>query len=631
MKQWVNESMNQLEQLYFHDPRLTLVPIEHLAPDGMSPAFAGLARAWRGWSRARVDLFNCAFSLYWERTSMLARRARSWAPPRLRHVAIVEDPLAVRPYAQLLNTSAWTLYDCDLDPARSHPELVAYLLVHGDRMALTGEVTLAALRSAAYWFERSGAECEAYAAAAARSPRPDAEAFRALAAALPWLRELAHETLRPPPVATAHRPIPGTGLLVPRRLESAPPQLVERWTEVARATVDRFHARWRHTDAPAASALCEWLSAAAPPLLLVAGKRIVWDPEAPRRLGALRNLLRQASGTAVRDVDADLRVIDAHTRAFLARISHQTPSREHAAGRRSSARGLRPTQAYSAVCRGGRREHGLEMQTDPRSQQVAGEKCGLGAAADDLPPPARDTAQSGYAYMHRTRRLIAYNLHEEGMERLEGPALPYARAMLGARTVHEWAHLAVDAGWVPCVVAASEWEMRMAALAATLDDVVAGAPAELRAQTREDLAMLRQNEARPAASAGVLLCRLLLKRMPDYQANLLACRFLSPIERETYVRHNIRTLRDRYGPAQRWRMLIRYLTEYQYLRFSAVADARTFFVRSTWFDADFFASGLLDEARFDELAAGVARLCDAYAVDEHRLRLEPACPHAAPG
>jgi hypothetical protein len=64
-------------------------------------------------------------------------------------------------------------------------------------------------------------------------------------------------------------------------------------------------------------------------------------------------------------------------RASLARISHQTPSRERAAGRRSRPRGPRPTQANRTVCRGGRREHGLEMRPDPRSQQVAGEKCGL--------------------------------------------------------------------------------------------------------------------------------------------------------------------------------------------------------------------------------------------------------------
>ncbi|MFQ5668757.1 MAG: hypothetical protein ACE5I7_20345 [Candidatus Binatia bacterium] len=108
--------------------------------------------------------------------------------------------------------------------------------------------------------------------------------------------------------------------------------------------------------------------------------------------------------------------------------------------------------------------------------------------------------------------------------------------------------------------------------------------------------------------------------MPDYQANLLGRRFLSLTEQETYVRHNIRTLREHYAEAQLWRMLIRYLAEYQYLAFSAVPDPRAFFLHSTWFEDDFFASGILDDAGFDALTAAVARLCATYAVDEKRFR-----------
>ena len=99
---------------------------------------------------------------------------------------------------------------------------------------------------------------------------------------------------------------------------------------------------------------------------------------------------------AVAAVHADLAAIDRHTRAFLAAL------------------------------------------VDPRRA--------AGAAAEHV--------QSGYTYLHAERRLIAYNLDEPGMERLHGPPLPFARAMVGARTVHEWAHLADDAGWVPRTVVA---------------------------------------------------------------------------------------------------------------------------------------------------------------------------------
>jgi hypothetical protein len=67
-------------------------------------------------------------------------------------------------------------------------------------------------------------------------------------------------------------------------------------------------------------------------------------------------------------------------------------------------------------------------------------------------------------------------------------------------------------------------------------------------------------------------------------------------------------------------MLIRYLYEFQYLRFSFVENQREYFLRSTWFDADYITSGFLTEERFDRLAAAVGRICDSFRVDETRFR-----------
>jgi hypothetical protein len=545
-----------LADYYFADPQLTLIPIEHLTPFGMDAVYAGVLCQRRAWDARRVELFNAAFSLYWARSTALASRSRFWAAPRLRHVAVAAGAHAVRPYAQLLNTSAWMLYESDLDPGISHPEFAAYLLVHGDRMAHTGEVTTAALHNAAYWFERTEPECAAFAAAAARAQRPDAAAFQALAAALPWMRRLYDDGLRPAPPGIAVRRIPATGLAVPRIIEEHPPLLVRRWTSVAQDALASFHRAWQTPDPGAVGELCDWLAVRAPALLITGrNERIVWDPEAPQRLGPLRSELRSAGGAAVRDLLADLRVVDRHTRAFR------------------------------------------QALVDPNA----------------LPAPPAEMDHGGYTYLHRQRRLIAYNLREPGMERLQSPALPYARAMLGARTVHEWAHLAVDAGWVPQTASAADLT---AALAGELDAAIAAAPPAARAAATSEAA----SQSPHATSTGQGLARLLLTRMPDYQANLLAQRFLDLSERETYVRHNIRTLRGLYAPGQVWRMLIRYLSEYQYLAFSAVPDPRSFFLRSTWFDADFFATGILSDARFDTLTAAVARICRTYAVDETRFR-----------
>jgi hypothetical protein len=551
-----------LADYYFADPRVVLIPPEHLSTGGMSAAFAEQLAARRGWRREQVALFDAAFALYWTRSAGLARRLRAWPAPRRRHVALVADALAVRPYVQLLNTSAWLLYEMDFDPAASDPEFAAYLLVHGDGMAASGEVTMAALRTAAWWLERTDRECAAFAAAAARSRRPDAPAFQALAAATAWLRRLAHETLRPPPAPGGHRAIPGTGLLVPGQLEERPPALVARWRSAATDAVAAYRAAWRAPPARAAADLAAWLAAEAPPLLVTAaGGRILWDPDAPAAVEGLGAALRDADAVAVEAIAEDLRLIAAHTRAFLAAL------------------------------------------VDPSA----------------LPAPPATTMETGYSFLHPRRRLIAYNLHEPGMERLHGPPLPYARAMLGARTWHEWGHLADTAGWVPRRVSRERFAEAKAALAAGLEETVARAPDPVRAGAAADLADLAGGKP-----AGAALVALLLTRMPDYRANLVARRFMSLAERETYVRHNVRTLRPEYPPARIWRMLVRYLYEYQYLGpalgLTAIADPLGWFVDGTWFDQDFVASGVLDPERFEALARAVGEICACYEVDGSRFR-----------
>lgn len=529
----------------------------------MSRHFARRLAARGGWSGSQTALFDNGFARYWARSADLARRTADWPPPRRRHVAVVGAPLAVRPYVSLLNTSTWLLYLADVDPAQSDPEFLAALLAHGDWVAQTGEVAFAAARGAAWWLERTDPECAAFAAAAARSSRPDAAAWRALADALPWLRRLSHATLRQPQVVSPHRPIPGTGLLVPQALDAEPPRLAERWTTAARDALAAYHAAWRRRDATAVSALCDWLAADRPPLLVTsAGGRVVWDPEAPARVAALRDELAEADAVAVAAVHADLAVIARTTRAFLAAV----------------------------------------------------------VAPDTLPAPGADTAQHGYGYLHAARRLVAYNLHEPGMDRLHGPPLPFAREMVAARTAHEWAHLADAAGWVPRTVQADAYHARQRALAAELDAAIAAAPAAVRRATAADLAELGR-----AGCPGEGLARLTVTRMPDYRANLVARTFLTEAEREIYVRHNVRTLRGEYAAPHLWRMLIRYLFEYQYLLpglgLTRVADPRAFLFHSTWFADDFLATGVLDEARFDALATSVAALCAGHAVDATRLRL----------
>jgi len=547
------------------DPRVATVPLEHWTAAGMAPGWAVALRARRGWDAGRIALFDAGVRRYWQRSTALARRDRHWPPPRRRHVVVVErDPLAVRPWVQLLGTSAWLLYADDLDPARSHPELLAWLLAVGDRMAATGEVTMAAVQAAAWWLVADDAAASAFGAAARRVRRPDAAAVAATADAVAWMRRLHHETLRPPPAGPPERPIPGTGLLVPRALEAEPPRLVGRWVAAAEGAVSAWRGRWRREDGDAVAALGRWLADDVPPLLVTERDTLLWDPDVASRTAPLEAALAHADGVAVAAMRDDLAVVARHGRAFL------------------------------------------DAVVDPAT---------LPAAAPEV-----DAEQRGYSHLHPGRRLVAYDVAEPGMERRQGPPLPWARAMLAARTAHEWGHLADAAGFVARTVDEVEWARRVRRLGALFDDTVAAAPSRVRRATAADLSAL----AREAPTAGAALARIALARLPDWRANLVARAFLSDLEAEVYARHNVRALSSAYPPAARWRRLARPLYEYQYLRpalgFVRLDDPRAFLFDSTWVADDLVAPGFVDGARFDALAEAVGACCEAHAVDPARLR-----------
>jgi len=545
------------------EPRFLLLPGEHLGPAGPDDELTAFLERDCGWSRERVELLGASLALYWNRSRDLARSTRTWPSPRLRNVGVVADGSALRPYAQVLNTSTSMLHDCDLDPALSCPELVAYLLVLGDWMSMTGEVTQAPMRSAVWWFDADDEMCRRFGEAARRSTRPDAGMLAAVADATTWLRELRHRRLRPAVGGVPHREIPGTGLQVPGELAARPPELVESCRGAAVAAVEQYRSAWRSVDPGPLTALVEWLEHAAPQLVVTTEvDTMVWDHAEPTATGALAEALADADPVAVEAIHRDLETIDARSRAFL-----------------------------DALC-----------------------------DRDALPDPDAGLEQRGYAYMHAGSRVIAYNLLERGMERLAGPPLPYERAMLGARTLHEWAHLAGEAGWVPAVVDEAELTSRRGALADALEAAVAGCAVPLRNQASDDLA-----EIAAGKPDGEALADLLLTRLPDYRANLIAGPFMTEAERETYVRHNVRTLRYEYPPTRLWRMIVRYLYEYQYLLpqagLTTTKQAYAYFIAVTGFDVDVIETGALGEERFDAVTEALSSVCGAYAVDPVRITL----------
>jgi hypothetical protein len=203
------------------------------------------------------------------------------------------------------------------------------------------------------------------------------------------------------------------------------------------------------------------------------------------------------------------------------------------------------------------------------------------------------------------------------MQRLREPGVPFERWMLAARTIHEWGHLAVEAGLVPVPEArAAEFAAVQGELAELFEGIARDCPAPLRAHASRSLAAL----AAKTGSIGRTLVSQCLERMSDWQANLLAQRYLEPVERETYVRNNVRPLLGELDSTQLFQALARYAFEYQYLRFDVERDARSYFLACTWFGEQFLARRLLSEARLDALLDVMGRLCLCHAVDATRFR-----------
>lgn len=537
------------------DPRLVLVAAGDLSADGIDAGAAAELAARSGLAREALEILGTGFARYLERGRMLARRAPPWPAPRRRHVGVVVgDPASVAPHAQILNTNAWLLWKEDLGPG-SDPELVAWLLAVGDWKTLTGELSMAAVRAGAWWIDRDEGACRAFARAARESTRPDADGLRAVAEAIPWLRELGHQALRPDDDPAA-RSIPGTGLQVPPHLEAEPPRLVNRCADTARSALARHRAAWRAPADRGIERLAGWLAEVRPPLLVAAGEGdFIWDPEAPDELRSLRTALADADAVAVTEIHADLRVVAAKSERLRPRLAGRTSA--------SDASGLE---------------------------------------------------RGGYAWLDTRRELLVYDLDEPGMERRRGPALPYARAMLGARCAHEWGHQADCLGRVPCVLEPPELERRKEHLGAAFADVLERCPAAVREAEAADLAELCDRQP-----PGAALAELLLTRLPDYRANLVARRFTSDLEAETYVQHNVRCLRAEHPPGRRLRLLVRYVYEAQYLSahlgMTGVGDPLDLLLALTGVEDDLLATGLLSLADLCALIERTAEVCAAFEVD----------------
>lgn len=561
--------MHGLEDFCFAQEELFLVPAEELSEQGLSPSFARRLLERGLVAEPWLERFERAFRLYWQRAGELASRApRHWLPPRAQNVCVAREPARARPFYQPLGRASCLVDQAAFEPQSSSLEFATYQFFHLERLALLRQIVPALLHDLSYWLVRTSAEREDFKAGCRRS---DERGWRALARALEWIPSCAHAALKPPSPGTDERAteLAGTGLLVPARFAAELERLMQRWSVAAEERVNTYfgaHAAYTGTEP---EELAAWLRAECP-LLLVTGKdgRTLWDPEAPRRTELVQAELAGVTAAAARGLRADWSIVSARSRAFLASL-------------------VRP---------------------------------------DELPAPGSEIDQNGLAYIHRERGLIACNVHEPGMHRLREATPPFERWMLAARTIHEWGHLAVAAGHVPVPAARrAEFESTQRELERLLGAIVAGAPSALRAHAAAQLAALE----RRGCTVGRALLGILLERMSDYQSNLLAQRYLTRVESETYVRNNLRPLVGEVESTRLFQTLARHAFEFQYLAFSAVADPRAYFLATTWFGEQYLDRGVLSASRLDELLELVARLCRCHEVDATRYHPQ-AIPSPAP-
>ena len=537
-------------------PSIVVVPAEVLDEHGLEPEFAELLITEGRLSAEQIDCLERGTALYWQRCRDLFTRApKSWFPPRQTNLLIISEPRGILPYMEPFTGTSSLLYASDLD---THPEYVAYALVHVDRLALLGSVRSALVYNLSYWFDRDDASRSAFASAAARATRPDARCFTALADTFEWIDQLLHIPLREPQRDISEpylEIVEGAELYAPKRLE---PQITALCEEAESAISDAMQ-----TTAPAAvparsrtvDALCDWLQQTRAHVIVVAPDgTTAWSPEMndPRWM---RRALVNASDAAVASLHEDLRTIGERSRQFLERV------------------------------------------TD----------------VDTLPKSCAVLEFQGGTYIDPARRAVVHKLRQEVFDSLTLPAPPYFRLFLGARVMHEWGHLAHAAKFlrVPDENRLAYREAR-AELGDCFVKAIAAIPEITRSMDAETAGLSLGSNELPA-----ILARKTLARVGDYLSNLMCSKMLPGEEMQIYVRTNVRHHFDKkLGLVSE---LARYAYEVQYL---ALADLpRSYFFNTSRFVDYFIHGGIITEDNTNALFDAVGRVLACYEIDQTKLAL----------
>lgn len=544
-----------------------LIPAEMLGEHGLSPELAECLIAEQRLTAAQVTCLEQGFSLYWKRCrDLFARAPQSWFPPRRLNLLVVSDAHSVVPYLEPFAGSSAMLYLSDLD---THPEYVAYLFAHFERLSLLRAVRPVIAFNLSWWLERDDAGRSAFAAAAARATRPDARVFMLLAQAFDWIDTLLHDPLRPPKSEPSEPffGITGADLYLPKRLQPTLMALCEQ----AEAVVAEAMRAAAPTVAPAAvcaprapvDELCDWLrETSAHTIVMSPELGPVWTTGS-KDADRIRASLADASDDAIRSLHADLRVVRQRTQDF-----------------------------FSAM-------------RDP----------------DSLPASCGVLQPGGGVYIDAAQRAIVYEYKQPTFDVRQAVAPPFHRLLLGARVMHEWGHLAHAGKYLRVPEARKpDYQSARAELGERFLHVLRAAPARVQGQIDDGLRTLSARALSPQSA----LAKKTLARVGDYLSNLMMSRMIPGEEMQAYVRVNVRHHLDEQ--LDFISELARYAYEIQYLPLAGLP--RTYFYESSRFNDYFLASGLVRHQDIEALFDSVGQVLACYEIDDSKLRM-PAEPVGA--
>lgn len=546
----------ELAGFYFASSEMFVVPVEHQHDGGITDEFAEELLRREVVDEHWIALLTHALLLYRERVADLFARARdSWFPSRRQNLCIITKPEATRPYCQPFDRASWPLYLCDFDPRTSSLEHATFQIVHAERLGITRHLGRTFVSGLSWFLVRTPAELTDFAEGCARSTRPDAAAFRALADALPWIGELRHDSLAPP-AADAGELMSFERLLVPEALGPALLELCQRFEAETQRAVERYCIEQGRPLGLVPPQPRAWLQEHRPHVVLVDGDgRTLWEPTQAHASDEIDAALQAASDGAVASLLADLEAVGTHSTRVLAALR------------------------------------------DP----------------DSLPRTASEVEAEDGVWLDAARRAIVVSLAQPGLDLLHEAAPPFHRLLLVARTIHEWGHLAADAGIVRLdPVRRTEHDTACDELAIVFAAIAAACPPAARARAE------REHGCDGAEALGRALVHTATSRMGDWHANVFARRFLPLEAMEAYVRANVRTLAHERTTDLLTR-LARHTYEVQYLGLSRMHGGYDYFFASTWFDASFVDTGVATRAQAIAAFDAMALICACHTIDERAL------------